>query len=521
MGGSSDLWGTTWGAGVINASTFGVQIFVRNATNSVTSSIDSVQITVQSSGPPNVTFTGTGLTATTGYQYVFTYGNSNTGHMGSPCPPSNIVKPVNQSMSVPLTASTDAQVNQIHVFRTTDSATGLAGQVFYEIPTSPYPNTTQSVTDGAADTALSISSLAPTPTFNDPPPTFQGMVYFSGRIWGFVGNKVWFTGLEEIINGVPEESVPSGPAGNQWTFNAPVIGLGIAGSGDNQKLGIFCGGWLYTITGNTLDTFRRTLVSQRRGCRSRTNISTMGGMCAWFDSANQIWATDGNTLQELSQDIRPDLSGLTHTNCSLTFHTSGNFHWLVFSTGSKLFVYDIDLEQWMPPWSFGCQYIYSGETTPGNYQLIAATATKALQLSTINFNDNGSTYQPIIQTNLFSLVPDFGKRFSYIATGIYNEPTRTGVPRYIGITHNNPTNPFADVLVATDDDFTQSGMKSIAAQKVPPQVAFNRLQGSFLLQEIYAMNQPTCRWLTMNIKLANADQVDNIFEWFLAYEQYR
>ena len=515
FGANNDLWGTTWTYNDVNQTTFGVSLqAVNGAGSSVSWSVDFVRITIFGLGGPTVALVAGGFTPapSTGFFYVFTYGNSNTGHISSPSPASALIKPDGtHSVQVTLTASTDPQVNQIHVYRTTDGGAGS----YFEIPTSPYANSSANITDNAADTALNISSIAPTATFNDPPTPFQGPVYFSGRIWGFAGNKVYFSGLEEIIQGVPEESFPSGLAGNFWAFDEPVQGLAVAGTGDNQTLAVFCGGRIYGITGNTLDTFRRFSISQRRGCRNRTCIATLGGMVAWYDSANQIWASDGNTLKELSTDIRSDFVGLSPTNCSMTFHVSGRYHWLLFSTGANVYVYDMDMEQWMPPWSPDLSYIFSGETSPGNYVLMASNGKKAIQLGN-NFNDNGTTYAPVMKTCLLSVVPDFGARFSYMAAGIYDEPTRTGVPFTFQVTNNN--NAIADFSIIADDDPTKGVYSSILSSLQNPNVAYNRGQGTFVTQNIFLTTSPSARWIGMQLKLANADTDDKIYEMFFAYK---
>ena len=525
FGSSSDLWGTTLSPGIINSSTFGIGISARAsrflgvpATITLDAKVDAAQITVFSIGGPTVTVSGSAGTfsATSGYIYEYCYGNTATGHISSPTPVSNNTGAFTGKLnvSIPLTASTDPQVNQIRVFRTTDG--GGSPLSFFELPTSPYPNTTQNVTDAAPDTALNVSSIAPTATFNDPPTPGRATQYFSGRFWLFNGNKVAFSGLEEIVQGVPEESFPSGTAGNYWTFDQPVQAEGVAGSGQNQTLGVFCGGRIYGIVGNTLDTFQRYTISKRRGCRAVTGTAELGGMIAWLDSSNQIWASNGSDLQELSTDIRPDLVGINPATCSMTFHVAGRFHWLVFSTGTKLFVYDMDLEQWMPPWSFACQYIYSGETSPGNYVLMAATATSALQLNITQFNDNGVTYQPVLNFGNLAVVPDFGRRFSYVAAGIYDEPSRTGYPNIFQITNNNQN--LADVLVLFDDDPKQGTYTSIAANLQDTSVTYNRKNGTFMTQRVYHVTQNSSRWVSLQVKLANADQVDNVYECFMAYK---
>jgi len=480
----------------------------------MTVGVKNVKITVASLGGPVVTLVAGGFNPapSTGFQYVFCYGNSNTGHLSSPTPASALIKPdATHSVQIALVASTDPQVNQIRVFRTTDGGAGT----YFELPNSPFTNVTQNVTDNAPDTFLNLSSIAPTATFNDPPSPFRGGVYFSGRIWGFRGNVVFFSGLEEIVQGVPEESFPSGTAGNYWTFDQPVNALAVAGSGNNQTLGIFCGGRLYGIVGNTLDTFQRYLISNRRGCRSLTCVATLGGMVAWYDSSNQIWVSDGSSLNEISVDIRNSIIGINPAQASMTFHVSGRFHWLVFSTSARIFVYDMDLQQWMPPWSFAAQYVYSGEISPGNYVLQAATATKALQMNTTHFNDNGATYRPVMQTGLMALVPDYGGRFSYAAMGIYDEPTRTGFPYTIQVTNNGmPLN----VLFTTDEDPTLNGPYVSAGSPQDPSIVYNRKNGSNIVQQIWTENGPAARWIALQIIMNNADQVDQVYEYFVAYK---
>lgn len=530
LGATNDLWGTSWTTNDTNQSTFGVAIAaitgsLAHPLTTYNFSLRNVKITVYGLGGPSIAVSGSAGTfsAATGYQYVFCYCNSNTGHVSSPTPPSSSTGAFTNKLNVQvsLTASTDAQVNQIRVFRSTDSvAAGTTAAVYFELPTSPYPNTTANITDNAADTALLVANIAPIPTFNDPPTPGQCPVYFAGRIWLFTGNKVWFSGLEETLLGVPEESFPSGIAGNFWAFDQPVQGLAVAGTGTNQTLLIFCGGRIYGITGSSLDTFQRQIVSNRRGGRNLTAISTLGGMVAWLDSANQIWATDGSSLQELSIPIRPDVKGVTPSSCSMTFHAAGVYHWLVFSTGTQLFVYDIDTQQWMPPWTFSCQNIFSGETAPGSYQLMASTTTKALQLGT-QHNDNGAAYSFIMQTNLFAMVPDFGNRFSYIAAGLYDEPSRTGMPWYFQVDTNGIA--LSDVSFIQDDDPLNGGSTytSIFSQSSTIPDAFNRQNGTFLVQNVYGMTQPYARWIGWKVSGQTADDDLRVYGFFTAYQTKR
>lgn len=424
------------------------------------------------------------------------------------------------NVQIPVVASTDPQVTKIRIFRTTDSASGLGGQAYFEIQNSPVPNTNATIVDSTPDASLNTLAIAPTPTFNDPPTPMRGLAYFAGRIWGFSGNKVYFTDLEECTLGVPEEAMVSGIAGNFWAFNEPVQAVETCGIGPNQAVTVFTGGYLYVIQGTTADTQDRFMISNRRGARNLVCVSQLGGMLAWLDSANQVWAFDGTNLNELSTLIRNDLNGITQSACSLTFHTAGRFHWLVLSTGTKLYVYDVDQDQWMPPWTFSATYVYSGEISPGNYVLMASNGHRALQLNPSDtagsFNDNSVVYTPIMQMGMLSVVPDYGTRFSYIGVGSYNEPSRTGYPSTFQLTNNGQA--ITDFAICSDEDPTQATYTSIALNRQDTSVTYNRKNGTAMVQNVYPTNAPAARWIGMKITLATTDQVDNLYELFMAYK---
>jgi hypothetical protein len=116
-----------------------------------------------------------------------------------------------------------------------------------------------------------------------------------------------------------------------------------------------------------------------------------------------------------------------------------------------------------------------------------------------------------------SVVPDFGSRFSYIGQGMYDEPSRTGVPYYFEVDTNNTT--LSDVQFEADDDPTTAVYQSIYQNKQTAEMTWNRsASGVNIVQQIFPMNQPACRWLSYKIILQNADQLDKIYGWFLAYK---
>jgi len=130
----------------------------------------------------------------------------------------------------------------------------------------------------------------------------------------------------------------------------------------------------------------------------------------------------------------------------------------------------------------------------------------------------GGTYAPVIKTNLMSVIPDFGSRFSYIGMGSYNEPTRTGFPTNFQITNNAKT--LADVAILSDDDPTLGTYTSIKANEQDTVTTYNRVNGINLKQWVYPTNSPASRWISLKVVLANANQVDNIYEMFMAYKPF-
>src|SRR5262249_37720262 len=111
LGGTNDLWGTTWTSNDVNASNFGVQIpsLLNFTSNTDDQQIDFIRITIYGIGGPGISLVAGSQTTTIGWQYVFCYGNSNSGHISSPSPVSASTGAfTSKNVQVTLTASTDA-----------------------------------------------------------------------------------------------------------------------------------------------------------------------------------------------------------------------------------------------------------------------------------------------------------------------------------------------------------------------------------------------------------------------------
>ena len=429
--------------------------------------------------------------------YLYTYYNSGTGHESSP----SAIGPCTgvfaaKDVQIGVTASTDPQVDKIRIYRTPDGGAQNPQQM-NEISGSPFANATTTYTDNTPDATL-ILNLRTAPAFlrNDPPPASflctNSRCYAQGRIWIFKNNNTFFSGFEEISNGVPEECFPSGLDGNVYPWDNEVTGH----AGLPDGIAVFTPERVFKVEGDSLDTFRRYTLLEKRGTRSRTAIATLGSSVAWLDTSNTFWVSD---MGEVGLDIRPDLRSIDPARCSVAIHISGVFHWVTLLDGAngKLFVYDLDRQQWMLPWGCGstASALGSYETSVGAIQLLLArNNTKALQLVSGTYTDDVSTYAASVQTNMYRVTPD-------------SAPPWKGVLDYVELK--------GDAVLATtvgqltDDDPTTGAYLSITASAQPsPDIT----SGPNLKTTRYSSNNPTAQLLSLQIQWAAANSNFHLYQ---------
>ena len=435
----------------------------------------------------------------TSWCYLCTYFNTITGHESSPSPISTCSGVfTNKNVQLSLVASLDPQVTHIRVYRTTDGGAQDPTEM-QEIVGSPFPNITVVVTDSTPDTSLSIR-VAPAFLRNDPPPPSKGFVTYGARIWGFLNNTTFYSGNEEIANGVPEECWPSGLDGNNYPWadevfaHAPLIdGIAVLSAERISK-----------IEGDSLDTFRRYTLLERRGTRSRTAVCALGGSVAWLDTSNTVWVSD---IGEISVPIRPDLAPINPQNCWITPHISGIFHWIVVLDGSNgiLYIYDLDRRIWQVPRDVGASAsaMISAETSVGTVDLlIARNRTKALKLVPGTYNDDGNTYPSTIITNMYRLTPD-------------GNPTWKGVHDWSEI--KTDANPPDKVLQLTDESPTLGTFVDITPNAEPsPSIT----QGTYLQTWRYTSNNPTAQFMTMKFMWNPEDQNFHLYQMDETFHQF-
>lgn len=351
---------------------------------------------------PGITLIAGSQNVYTSWCYCATYFDSYNQAESSPSPISTCSGVfTNKSVNLALTASTNPRVTNIRVYRTPDGG-AQDPALMQEISGSPFPNATATVTDTTPDISLSIRT-APEFFRNDPPTPSKGFVAYSGRIWGFANNTTYYSGFEEIANGVPEECFPGGLSGNFYPFANEVF----AHASLIDGVAVMTATQILKIEGDSLDTFRRYTLLEKRGTLSRTSVTSLGSSVAWLDTSGTVWLSD---LGEIGIPIRPDTARINPATCWISIHISGIYHWVLVLDGTNgiIYAYDLDRQIWMPPWTVGVSSaLFSGETSVGSVNLLMARGTtKVLQLTPGSYKDDQTAYIPIVKTNLFPLTPD-------------------------------------------------------------------------------------------------------------------
>lgn len=428
---------------------------------------------------PTFTLGAGTLDAAAGYFYLQTYGygvgtGADAESIGESSPgPLSLGTGVftDMNVSVGLTASTDPQVNQIHVYRTTDGGSTDPAQM-RELPDSPYPNATAVIVDSSIDDDLGIQT-APPELRNDPPLPAYPDCWYAGRIWTHLNNQVYYSGFEEIGRGVPEECFPGGLDGNYYPYDRQVTKVAELTNG----VAVFTPKRMYGIDGDSLDTFRRYTLLDKRGTQSPSSVVAVGGSLAWLDTSGQVWLSD---LGEISTAIRPNIQNINPLTAYITVHISGIFHWVVLLDGEngKLYVFDLDTKQWMPPWNIGKtgSCLTSAETSSTTVDLmLGRNGSKALKLNSLKYTDDGDLYAGQGITNQFNISPE-------------QTPDWRGVLDWVEWKRNQfPINGFSQL---TDDDPESASFFDLTPRIIPaPTVK----QGKYILTERAPSNVQTCQ----------------------------
>jgi hypothetical protein len=354
----------------------------------------------------NVTAIDKGINAQTDYHLRYTFWDAKAGHESSVSEVNDCIGQfTNSAINWTVFASTNPRVTHIRLYRTRDGGSTDPRQM-QELPSSPIPNANTTVTDFTEDADLR-NQFAPGLTINDPPPPMRGFVSSGVRIYGFTGDEIWFSGYDEVTNGIQEECFKGAKdhqvTGNFFPWNDE-IGCLATMAGANAGVAVFLSSMIYQITGELRNGLGRGKVEDKYGARFSSNTTSYGSDLVWFDVGEQVRTAQ---LGELSLDIRPDVATFDPQWVQLNTHIGGGRKWLCVLDGVKgnLYVFDADTQRWEVPWGIGATAIHSGEIAPGKRVLYAAINNQLWYMVEGKFNDAGTPYEAYLKTSLVPLAP--------------------------------------------------------------------------------------------------------------------
>ena len=331
-------------------------------------------------------------------------------------------------------------IPSINIYRTTDGGgtyfyvgnvtnTG-AGNISFEDKYLGTGASSTTYSDPIPDDLLDQANVAPSLTSNIvPPPVAAPLVIgtdspqagtnlasYSGRIWFGINNFLYYSGLEEITEGVPEECFPAGLKGNYFKFQHKIISV----TGGMNALYVITTQHVYKVTGTDQTTFNVAPLLQNIGGYSPTSVVRASNKVIFMTHDRRIGVIYGNNQFEIiSLPLGNSLSATGTTNAEFTLVYWGEKNrdlMLVFmnnvddQTLSKCFVYDLALTAlakdhfWHPPWTIPATCAISTKVSATGDRRLVLGQIAAFRyidfIAGLTFTDAGAGYDWVLRSHL-------------------------------------------------------------------------------------------------------------------------
>jgi hypothetical protein len=325
-----------------------------------------------------VVWINAGLSSAAGtgsWQYAFAGKNSVTQHVGTASPMSNAITVAAASLVTLQGAGIpDTQADLIQIYRTAQGGSVLL--LLDEIP-NPGAGGTWSYNDPNWDDALNFAILAQINHSNDQAPTgLTRLAYHLGRIWGAVGNTLFYSNGPNTTNGSGNEAFPPS---NNFVYPSAITRLWPSPIG----LLVFTVSDVYIVlgSGTSSSSFYSIKFLEGVGLLSYDAFCVNGSTAYLMTSAKKVISLDpGAGLTEIGFPIGDQFETLYDaTTAKMTWHEGS-------SKDTALYVSDAATGWFrMAPtsapesgiiWSpraviaAGCKAVQSVETSPGINQLL-------------------------------------------------------------------------------------------------------------------------------------------------------
>lgn len=447
-GSSTDLWGTTWTPTDINNSTFGVEIKANQANTLTTTG----GITYVNGNPQTpVTFTVYYIAAAsdiagTIYAQIITDSNNNlqrvktAGTSGGSAPSwattiggtttdggvtweclgtanqlpalfgwsyghsyhtSDLVTHTSTmspllTVSAPIigtnvvlngVGSPDTQCDRDDLYRTADG-----GSLLLYDTSATNVNGAVSWTDTATDQDLNFEIIGPVADANDPPPAGMTIIeYHMGRMWGFVGNNLYFSAGPDCINGDGNQAWPPAnvfPMAASGSFLATTTQGLLVGTSDGQVSVVLGGPQKETFW---VQPLMKNMSTLNQNCKTQD-----GDLVVMFTPNRQLFTLSSSGQDEIGFAVAPTISSTFSPSTSyVAIHRGGADQGIFLSDGStNLLRYNLNAQSWdtiaQPVGGIGP--LASIQTAAGTQSLLSTSNGFIVVRDPTTFQDSGSSY---------------------------------------------------------------------------------------------------------------------------------
>lgn len=243
------------------------------------------------------------------YQYCYTYYNSSDGSESQPSDYSQEIDVKGNEIHVIVTASTDAQVDKIRLYR-------LGGNNISMSLVTELSNASITYVDKAGDTTISGEVLD---SFNNKqaPVGLKYLTEANAMFFGSIGDKLYYSDVAYV---------------NAWSefyfidFDDSITGIGSVQNG----LLVFTRFKTYIITGNSPSTLSKYLLSGSQGCVAHSSIQYAKNTLLWV-STDGICMSTGGDIEVISKKNLGKLS--LQPTCSVLYD---EIYYVAHSTGTLI-----------------------------------------------------------------------------------------------------------------------------------------------------------------------------------------
>ena len=341
--------------------------------------------------------------------------------------------------------SDDAQVDRCDIYRTADG-----GNLFLFDQSVPNVNssTLWTVTDSTLDSALNLLLIGPVALANNPPPTGMTLLaYHMGRLWGAVGNLLYFSGGPDTVNG---DGMQAWPPANVFTISAPITGLGAT----SQGLVVYTGIDVSVVLGGPqAQTFWVQPLLKNLGIQSPNCLTQDGDDMVLYSSQQQMTAISAAGRNELGLVVAPTLqSNFTATGSYVAIHRAGQDQGLFISDGSsKVMRYNMNAEAWDPIGTAvnGIGPLASVDTAIGTRRLLSTAGGYIVFRDTSTFSDAGSAFSGYATIGSIVLAPAGAPVAKVQNIAVHS--AAVGAALTIGVLPNEVSGSFTNIPLSNSD----------------------------------------------------------------------